>query len=291
MAAAHDRTASVNPLSFNERSAHALERARRESSQVAVLFLDLDHFNLETAVERARWCVWAGGWREATTQRIGTRKEERQSQAPARTCQRTRSGLTQLVRVIEGTSVSIHEAASREIERSTAVSRFKHINDSLGHPLGDALLQAVAKRLKQHLREEDTVVRKLLESFTAPFPVRGHDLTQLAAERLHLEGELHEAISRDQLVAYYQSQHALADGRLVGAETLLRWRHPELGLVPPERFIQHKAVTFAAASGEVSRRAMKTGPLSGPWVVRRTRGGRATDPPIARAGRVPGIAE
>lgn len=217
-----------NRVLFNERCGHALERARREGSQMAVLFLDLD--------------------------------------------------------------------------------RFKHVNDSLGHPVGDALLQAVAKRLKQQLREEDTVARlggdefivilekvdsaadaewvarKLLESFAEPFPVRGHDLslglsigislypsdgedvtslvknadialyrakehgrgnfqffeahlTQVAAERLYLENELRQAISRNQLVACYQPQHTLADGRLVGAEALLRWRHPELGLMSPDLFI------------------------------------------------------
>ena len=72
----------------------------------------LEGINLETAVERARWCVRAGGWREATTLRAGARKEKRQSQTPARTCQRARSGLTQTVSVIEGTHASTH-AASR----------------------------------------------------------------------------------------------------------------------------------------------------------------------------------
>ncbi len=217
-----------NRLLFNERCTHALERARREGGKVALLFLDLDHF--------------------------------------------------------------------------------KHVNDSLGHPVGDALLQAVAQRLKQQLREEDTVARlggdefvvileevaaaadtewvarKLLEAFTEVFPVRGHDLslgisigismypndgedvtslvknadialyrakehgrgnfqffeaylTQVAAERLYIEGELRQAIRRDELAIHYQPQHTLDDGGLAGAEALLRWRHPELGQVPPDRFI------------------------------------------------------
>ncbi len=64
--------------------------------------------NLEAAVERTRWCVRSGVWREATTLRAGARKEERQRRAPDRTCQRVRSGLTEWARVIEGTRVAIH---------------------------------------------------------------------------------------------------------------------------------------------------------------------------------------
>lgn len=213
-----------NRLLFNERCLHALERARRVGGRVALLFLDLDHF--------------------------------------------------------------------------------KHVNDSLGHPVGDALLQAVAQRLRQQLREEDTVARlggdefviiledmvsaddaervarKLLETFVEPFSIRGHDLamgfsigislypdngedvtslvkhadialyrakeqgrgnfhffephlTQVAAERLYIESELRQAIRREQLIAYYQPQHNLDDGGVVGAEALLRWNHPELGMVSP----------------------------------------------------------
>jgi hypothetical protein len=70
------------------------------------------HFNLDSSIERARWRVWAGGWREATTLRAGARKEERQSQTRAQTCKRARSGPTQWVNVTDGTNAS-NLAASR----------------------------------------------------------------------------------------------------------------------------------------------------------------------------------
>ena len=66
--------------------------------------------NLETAVGRAHWCVWAGGWREATTP-ANACKAERQSQTLDRTCQRVRSALTQRVILGGGTRVSVHEAS------------------------------------------------------------------------------------------------------------------------------------------------------------------------------------
>lgn len=56
-------------------------------------------------------------------------------------------------------------------------------------------------------------------------------------EQLALIGEMREALVRDQFVAYFQPKLDLASGRIKGAEALLRWRHPEKGLVPPGRFI------------------------------------------------------
>ncbi|MET0092506.1 MAG: EAL domain-containing protein, partial [Sedimenticola sp.] len=58
-----------------------------------------------------------------------------------------------------------------------------------------------------------------------------------ALERLQLENDLRLAIKRDEFQVYYQPQYSLADGQLVGAEALLRWKHSELGYVSPIKFI------------------------------------------------------
>lgn len=225
----HDALTDLpNKLLFNARIEHALHRARREDHRIAVLFVDLD--------------------------------------------------------------------------------RFKNVNDTLGHPVGDELLRKMARRLSESVRGDDTVARlggdeftiilegihesrdavnvaqKIIERMAEPFDLDGHEiymttsigisvfpddgtdstallrnadvamyrakdmgrnnyqfytqeLTDQTFERLSMEKSLRQAMEDGEFELYYQPQYNLVNQRLIGAEALVRWRHRELGLINPERFI------------------------------------------------------
>jgi diguanylate cyclase (GGDEF)-like protein len=187
------------------------------------------------------------------------------------------------------------------------LDRFKAINDSFGHTAGDALLQAVSRRIGECIRDGDTVARlggdeftillqdirqaqhaalvaqKIIEALQLPFLLNGYEvvvntsigialyphcrdaetllihadtamykakeeggngyrfytdeMSSADMRRLSLETQLRKAIERNELVLHYQPQAEIVSGRLLGAEALLRWQHPEHGLIPPDEFI------------------------------------------------------
>jgi diguanylate cyclase (GGDEF)-like protein/PAS domain S-box-containing protein len=204
-------------------------------------------------------------------------------------------------------------ARARWHERLVAVlfldlDRFKNINDSLGHEVGDRLLQEVGARLRAVVRERDTIARhggdefvillddiateadvshiaqKLLDALLPPFQIDGQllhvtgsigissypsdgasppsllrnadaamyrakeagkntfrfysqDMSARAIQRLTMENNLRLALERSQFVLHYQPQVDAVTGATVGAEALLRWQHPEFGLVEPAEFV------------------------------------------------------
>lgn len=217
-----------NRLLFNDRLKHAIQRAQRDNYEVAVLFIDLD--------------------------------------------------------------------------------RFKYINDTLGHPIGDKLIKQAANRLRNSVRKDDTVARiggdefviamehpraskgiitvakKIVETFRYPVHIDNHalhitvsmgisiyphdgrdvdtliknadialyqvkeegrnnfhfytqEMTNTVLEHITLENSLRKALRQNEMCLHYQPQYNLKTQELIGCEALIRWLHPDKGLIFPAKLI------------------------------------------------------
>ncbi|MCL1908016.1 MAG: EAL domain-containing protein [Holophagaceae bacterium] len=188
------------------------------------------------------------------------------------------------------------------------LNRFKVLNDTLGHQVGDKLLVQVAKRIRSAIRPGDTIARLggdefailfeelddlseavfvsdwIKNTFEDPFLLDGEEcymgcsqglavsnrpdmaptelirdaevamyraktkgadileiydqsMNEQTRERLRIESEMRHALHRNEFLVYYQPLVTLATGKIGGWEALVRWKHPERGLVPPIEFI------------------------------------------------------
>ncbi len=122
--------------------------------------------------------------------------------------------------------------------------------------VGIALFPDNSDDAQDLLRNADTAMRKAKELGGDGSQFYEAAISVQAAERLAAERDLRRALDEEQFVVYYQPEIELATGRVVGVEALVRWRHPERGLVPPSEFIP-----LAEETGLI-------GPLD-LWVIRR----------------------
>jgi diguanylate cyclase (GGDEF)-like protein/PAS domain S-box-containing protein len=225
----HDQlTGLPNRTLFRDRLQHALERADREGTEVAVLSLDVDRFK---AVNDS--LGHAAG--DAVLRSVASRLREvlRDEDTVARV------GGDEFAVLLEGVAeVSGIERAAGRVRRAFERPFRAGGNEfTLTASIGAAHSASILGDPDDLVRLADAAMYRVKTPGTTDLHVFDPDRDRDVTERLQREADLERAIREDEIVVHYQPVYRLATEEIVGAEALVRWEHPERGLVSPGEFI------------------------------------------------------
>lgn len=239
-------TGLANRSLFVDRLNQAIASALRQTHKVVVVVLGLDYFKLvneslgystgnellKIISDRLRGCVRGsdtvarlGGDEFALifTESLSGLGDGHSPHHPRNANDETEPGTAELLqRIMKAVSASLM-LADREL----------HVTCSMGvslYPRDGTDSEALLKAASAALNNAKRVGSNNFQFFTV-------DLSAKIQARLALQGQLRLAVEREEFVLHYQPQVDLGSGRIVGMEALIRWNHPELGLVPPVQFI------------------------------------------------------
>jgi diguanylate cyclase (GGDEF)-like protein/PAS domain S-box-containing protein len=228
--AMHDAlTRLPNRAMFNERLARAIALARRHDRGLAVLFIDLDRFKLinDTLGHEAGDQVL----REAASRLT---ENLRGGDTVARL------GGDEFTVLIEDVPdpVYVGSVSQKLINALAAPFTIGEREYRLTASIGVSVYPADGQDAETLFKHADTAMYRAKEQGRNACEFYSERLSAGSLERLSLEAGLRRALERDELVLYYQPQIEACTGRIVGMEALVRWQHPDMGLLAPLRFIK-----------------------------------------------------
>lgn len=225
----HDTLTNLpNRLLFHDRLYHAITRARRMQGKLALFFLDLDRFkNINDSLGHE-----AG---DQLLQEVAKRLTSimRKSDTLARL------GGDEFVIALEQNTES-HEIITVAQKVLDTLSATYHINAQelyITVSIGISLFPDNGLTAETLMKNADAAMYRAKAKGRNNYQFFTNDMNQLAKEALFLENNLRKAIDNSELTLYYQPQVEIDSGRIIGTEALVRWHHPELGIIPPNKFI------------------------------------------------------
>ena len=212
-----------------DRLSTAMASARRRKDKVALLFLDLDRFK---SINDSFGHSFGDLVLQDVAKRLKRRTREQDTVA--------RLGGDEFLIVLNNVKdiSDVAVAAKRFMDAMTA--EFVVQGHSLGITcsLGISIFPEHGLDVETLVKNADAAMYSAKDHGRNNFQFFAEEMTAQVVERLTLENSLRPALDKKQLFLVYQPQMDIATGKIIGLEALLRWQHPELGLVPPDKFIR-----------------------------------------------------
>ncbi|BDX04766.1 bifunctional diguanylate cyclase/phosphodiesterase [Planctobacterium marinum] len=223
-------TGLPNRLLLKSRIEHAIERAKRNSDEkVAVLFLDLDHFKVVN--DSLGHMVGDELLRQVATRLRSSLREEDTI---------ARLGGDEFVILLEGITElrDLNAIAQNIIEEVKTPYLLNDCHEtSVGTSIGIAVYPDDSSDIEKLFTYADSAMYKAKQNGRNTYAFYTESITQQADQRFRLSNQLSKAIERCELELYYQPQIDMVSKRIIGAEALIRWNHPDDGLLTPWAFI------------------------------------------------------
>lgn len=222
-----DMTGLPNRRMFMIQLTEALERARRQEERVGLLYLDLDHFRL---VNDSFGREFGDMLLLQVAERLTRRLSEQDMTA------RMEGDEFAVLLINAGSDEALAERTTEllaELEEPFELQGYPfHVTASVGvAPSG------MKEEAGQLLMKAEKALSKAKDSGRNGFILYSDTWSDSSLERLTMQHEIRQAIQRREFVLHYQPQYDLSSGEVIGLEALIRWEHPERGLVPPGQFI------------------------------------------------------
>lgn len=225
----HDTlTGLPNRLLFIDRMDQAISRAIREKNRFALLFIDIDHFKMIN-----------DSMGHDAGDALLTTVTERLTRSLRRTDTISRLGGDEFTVIVENITEPEDAAivARNLLETLTWPILIGDREVRISGSIGIALYPDDGSNFGHLLKNADAAMYRAKDLGRNMFQFYAREMSETVMQRLDMESELRNAIEREEFVLHYQPKYDLHSGRCIGMEALVRWEHPQRGMIAPDKFI------------------------------------------------------